>query len=265
MKHAHPKYLNTLLKSLAGLTLIKTFEMIVQSSKVLPVSFIALLLSGCTMQPKVHLFTANTNDQEMFPIVQTLTKNNYEVIQNSHEFPKIITSDTIVFSLGYVSNQQISKITGLIENLIGKKLNISYFGRGKHSFTKNNVGLYLFGNPSEKSQKTESISFLNEFVATQCDNIGYAYLTFFEDGKYELTTGTDNANETIQNSDNGIWKKETSIITLFQDNEAKTSFRLTKIDEATQYGLKKGWVLAPNKNDGFIDNCEFEFTVILQQ
>jgi hypothetical protein len=238
--------------------------MIVQSSKVLLVSFIALLLSGCTMQPKVHLFTVNTNDQEMFPIVQTLTKNNYEVIENIHEFPKEIISDTIVFSLGFVSNQQISKITGLIENLLGKKLNINYFGRGKHSFTKNNVGLYLFGNPSEKSQKTESISFLNEFAATQCDSIGYAYLTFFEDGKYELTKGTDNANESIQNSYNGIWKKETSFITLFQDNEAQTSFRLTKIDEATKYGPKKGWILVPNENNAFIDNCKFEFTVILQ-
>ena len=239
--------------------------MIVQSSKVLLVSFMALLLYGCTMQPKVHLYTANINDQETFPIVQTLTKNNYEVIKNRHEFPKEIINDTIVFSLGSVSNQQISKITGLIESLLGKKLNISYFGRGKHNFTKNNVGLYLFGHPSAKTQKTESISLLNEFAATQCDSIGYAYLTFFEDGQYELTTGTDNANESIQNSDNGIWKKETSIITLFQDNEAKTFFRLTKIDEATQYGLKKGWVLAPNKNDGFIDNCEFEFTVILKQ
>jgi|TARA_B110000238_G_C15982083_1_gene376457 hypothetical protein len=61
-----------------------------------------------------------------------------------------------------------------------------------------------------------------------------------------------------------IWKKETSIITLFQDNEAQTSFRLTKIDEVTQYGLKKGWALVPNENDAFIGNCEFEFTVILQ-
>ena len=104
---------------------------------------------------------------------------------------------------------------------------------------------------------------LNEFAATQCDSIGYAYLTFFEDGQYELTTGTDNANESIQNSVNGIWKKETSIITLFQNNEAQTSFRLTKIDEATKYGLKKGWVLATNKNAALKDNCKFEFTVIL--
>ena len=240
MKHARPKYLNVLPRLLAGLTLIKTFEMIVRSSKVLLVSFIVLLFFGCTIQPKVHLFTANINDQETFPVVQISTKNNYEVIENLHEFPKEIISDTIVFSLGSVSNQQISKITGLIENLLGKKLNISYFGRGKHSFTKNNIGLYLFGNPSEKTQKTGSISFLNEFAATQCDSIGYAYLTFFEDGNYELTTGTDNANESIQNSVNGIWKKETSIITLFQNNEAQTSFRLTKIDEATKYCLKKG-------------------------
>lgn len=264
MKHAHPKYLNVLPRLLAGLTLIKTFEMIVQSSKVLLVSFIVLLFSGCTMQPKVHLFTANINDQETFPVVQILTKNNYEVIENFYEFPKEIISDTIVFSLASVSNQQISKITGLIENLLGKKLNISYFGRGKHSFTKNNIGLYLFGNPSEKTQKTGSISFLNEFAATQCDSIGYAYLTFFEDGNYELTTGTDNANESIQNSVNGIWKKEISFITLFQDNGAQTSLRLIKIDEATKYGPKKGWRLVPSENNAFIDNCEFEFTVILQ-
>ena len=247
-----------------GLGLIKAFKKTTQLSTIFIVGLITLLVSGCTMQPRVHLFTANINDQETLPVVQTLTNNNYDVIENSHVFPKEVISDTIVFSIGSISTQHISKITSLIENLLGTKLNISYFGTGKHSFTKNNVGLYLFGEHPEKTPKTESISFLNEFAATQCDNIGYAYLTFFKGGEYELIMGTDDANKTIQNSYNGIWTKETSAITLFQDNEALTSFRLTKIDEATKYGLKKGWILEPNKNHGFIDNCTFEFTVILQ-
>ncbi|MFT4810098.1 MAG: hypothetical protein ACI9LX_003456 [Paraglaciecola sp.] len=265
MNHKQQNILNNLPSLFDRLTLIQTFITTIQSSTKAIVGLMTLLLSGCTLQPRLHLFTANMNDQETVPVVQTLAKNNYEVIENNHEFPKIIISDTIVFSLGSVSNQHISKITNLIENLIGKKLNISYFGSGKHSFTQNNVGLYLFGNPSEKSQKNESLLFLNEFTATQCESIGYAYLTFFETGKFELTTGTDNANESIQNSYNGMWKKETSTITLFQDNEALTSFKLIKIDESTKYGIKKGWVLEPNVNDAIIDNCKFEFTVILQQ
>jgi len=254
--------LNDLPTLFYGLSQIKT---IIQASKMSILGLMILLFSGCTMHPKVHLFTAKINDQERLPVVNTLVKNNYEIIENSHEFPKEIISDTIVFALGSVSTQQISKMTGHIESVLGKKLNISYFGRGKHSFTDNNVGLYLFGNHPEKTQKTNSISFLNQFAATQCDNIGYAYLTFFAENKYELIMGTDNGNESIQNSYNGIWEKETSIMTLFQDNIARTSFTLTKIDEVTKYGLKKGWVLAPNTNEGFIDNCNFEFTVILQE
>jgi Fe2+ transport system protein B len=264
LDHKQPKRLNDLPTLFDRLALKKTFITTIQLSTMSIIGLMTLLLSGCIIQPRVHLFTAKMNDQETVPVLQTLAKNNYEVIENHHEFPEIMMSDTIVFSLDSVSNQQILEMTNLIENLLGKKLNISYFGKGKHSFTKNNVGLYLFGNTSEKVQKTESISFLNEFAATHCDSIGYAYLTFFEEGKYELTTGTDNADQSIQNSHNGIWKKETSIITLFQDNEAQTSFRLIKIDELTQYGLKKGWALVPNENDAFIDNCEFEFTVILQ-
>jgi hypothetical protein len=174
-----------------------------------------------------------------------------------------ILDSTLVFAPGQISDDEIRPLVDSYNLENGEFLAVRYFGSGKHRFTKDNVGLYIYG--SKKPVKSEDFKVLLtvEFVAVQCDNFEFAYLNITDDG-FELQIGNDTPEKAEEHIHTGQWEQNDFVVNLYKGEKLWVAMEVRQIEEMTEYGLRKGLSLSPTLMKDNIDSCLFEYTVILK-
>ena len=117
-----------------------------------------LAITGCTTwngllgngevvfdKPRIHLFLYNDYKSDPDKYINTLRSAGYDVILRDGDLPKNEATSFIIHSPG-LNPSHFSEIENIVEILksIGvKKLNQYEYQLGKHSYTHQNVGIYL--------------------------------------------------------------------------------------------------------------------------
>jgi hypothetical protein len=220
-----------------------------------------LLLAACSSKPQVHLFGRHLTTEETAKVVDWLKQQEFEVSVNQHKFPTSITRDSVVYPFNRQDKKYAEQLAAGYSNQTGKYLEFRPLNNGNHTFTSEHIGLYLFGSKTPQTQEASQLSLLQEFVAVKCDKASYAYLTLSSEQQFSAELGIDG--QEVSNKLNGKWIQDNSMLQLQLSAGDSLRFSILPIDEMTPHGRRQGWLLKPVGPATVLDNCQFEFTVVL--
>lgn len=219
-------------------------------------------VTGCASGSKIHLFAKYLTDQEAQKVTEMLQAQEYQVVVNKLSFPDVVTSDTVIYSPMHSNPDDIRTLLSLVTEQLSTKADLIYIRSQKHSFTKNNVGLYLFGQAGGKPKRDESIAFASPYSATQCESLIFAELILAADNTFELiTVANQDANEV---SVNGQWQRKGQYLELYIEQVLTAGFYIEYLSETVSDGLRKSISLTPSEGQPTIDQCRFNYSVILK-
>lgn len=225
---------------------------------------VVMMLGGCSSTVStVHLFSKYMTEEETQQAQTWFTEKGYVVETNSHPFPNGIYQSTLVFSPGLRSYTEIQPLVDAYRNETGQPLGTRYFGSGKHRFTKDNIGVYIFGSRKPMTPEEYKVSMMVEYAAVKCDKYEFAYLNLKEDS-FELLIGNDTLERAEETTHTGRWQQDDNILSLYKEEKLWAAMEMRRIEEMTEYGLRKGRSLSPSLMTENIDNCLFEHTVVLK-
>lgn len=226
----------------------------------------ALLLSACTSRPQVHVFSRYLDSEQQSAIGQALIEQKFEVTFNDYEFPSSVDSNTIVHAALSLNAEQHAQLVNALQHMGFDNVESQYVGKGKHSFTRNHLGIYLYGNKEQEAQDPMVLSMLNEYSATMCRTLNFAYLTLQEDNRVSIILEDQTQPKDAEKHLGGAWLIDGDSLYVNLDGENFTiEFIRKKIQESTKYGPRVGWKLNPVNGGYAVDHCEFEHTRVLRE
>jgi|GEM_PF-5434633 len=105
--------------------------------------FFYLLCVGCTNQ-KIYLFARYIEPKQTEKIETELEKIGFEVESNNHYFPAKVEDNTLVHSLTFKQGQ-VNRIKQILSLLDYSNISNEFYSfTGKHFFSRDSFGLYLF-------------------------------------------------------------------------------------------------------------------------
>ena len=102
-----------------------------------------IAISGCSTRTTVHLFAINLETEAIEVIKEKFENQNFELKVNQQPFPESIASNAIVYPPNGNANQQVVAIIDAVAEVGYQISSINLIRQSNHSFTANNIGLYL--------------------------------------------------------------------------------------------------------------------------
>jgi len=176
---------------------------------------LVIVISGCSTIPKVHLFAINLEAESVTLIKKKFEKQNFELKINQQPFPDNIGSNSIVYTPSRNANQQIINIINTAAEAGYQISSTNLIMQSNHSFTANNIGLYLLPENYTQQKREYKIPLINEYGSRDCFNS--SNLTLNEDKSFMLTVNRWDAvsQDYIESFFRGQWfQSEVDIIEL---------------------------------------------------
>lgn len=136
--------------------------------RLLLVTIFILLVGACSSKTQVHLFATHLSKQKVEQIVKKLDKNLFELHVNQQSFPQEIENNALIYVPSIKYSERIRGILTSLESLGYDISSTSLLSQGKHSYTANNIGLYLFPDNYVAKTPKYKIELINEYGAIDC-------------------------------------------------------------------------------------------------
>lgn len=141
-----------------------------------------LAITSCASKPHVLLFTANLSENDEDKIIRKLKLKNIKFTTSEVPFPESINSNSIIYNPWIGSSK---KVTNIIDVLSSEGFNISWFSIfrvGNHSFTAQNIGLYIFSEEYNVEKENVSPFLVKEYGSRECSSV----LTLNDDSTFKV-------------------------------------------------------------------------------
>ena len=194
------------------------------------------MISACASQ-KVYLFSRNLNSSETLKVQKELESKGYDVESNNHYFPFNINSNTLVHSF-YFNQLELEKLVVSLDKLGFSPIDKQFYAIvGKHSFTKNSLGIYLFPNDVSTNEQNTNVDgngvneqdVIGQFESSwECANAHSLELqpnnTFVQDiSPWEELNEKSVDIKTVF----GRWTLSNNKVTLLYDNDTKVALEVS--------------------------------------
>lgn len=178
--------------------------------KKLSTILILLFLTACSAKTKIHFYTKHLPTDKINEVMTVVDEDTFEVTLNHLSFPNDINDNAIVYSPSHNSRDRLNT---LMEALASVGFNIStasLIAANNHSFTENNLGLYLLPDnyvqsPKNSIHNSYKIPLVNEYGAVDCQHATVLYLKEPDEFIIEINTWDEGKEEYLQTFTEGKW------------------------------------------------------------
>ncbi len=165
-----------------------------------------LSMVACTSKVHVRLFAANLSSEDLVKIEEKFKSSKLRYSTTEAPFPAPITGNSIIYNSSIDSSDRIYNIMDVLKSIDFDIFQASMFEVENHSFTANNVGLYLFSNGYEPKQEEKAPFAIDEYGSVECGS----NLTLEEDSTFNVLfeiwdAGLDDYRESLVT---GLWHEQ---------------------------------------------------------
>lgn len=234
--------------------------------KILILAVCCSLLSACKTT-QVHLFAYHLESHTTEKITNSLEKAGLNVVVNQHYFPTSVEHNALVYSALF-DKSEVNTIISTVNALGYAVSDTSIAFRQGHSFSEDQLGLYLFPTNYTAEQKVFKLPLVNEYSSIDCDTS--FTLNLFESAtknthfKLVKAKWNEDQKDYIEYVTNGEWRVENEIVTL-SHKTSNSHYFISRSKESTPYGLRHGIQLTPitkppaiNQNTLIEQACKFD-------
>jgi hypothetical protein len=217
-----------------------------------------IILSGCTSAPKVHLFATHLEGTEVNRISTYLKKNDIDLSVNYLPFPENIHDNSLLYLPTYLGDSQIERLLKFSEKLGYKIKSTNIISQGNHSFTANNIGLYLLPDNYVEKEQHYPISLVNEYGSRTCENATILQLNNNETFSVEVDTWDDITKQYNELLIEGTWQHQAEKTVVLSSKSWQQSLKLSRefsIKE-TENGRWQVASLTPVERDDYKEDIQ---------
>lgn len=226
-----------------------------------------LLLSGCTTN-KVHVFNNSLNDAELADLSREIAALGLSPQLRTLDVPVGITGPTIVMPRVVRDQATIHALEDVLNRHGLSGVRIESHAIHNHSYTDNNIGLYLTNRVIAQQRQAEirnidlNIENLSRVYMSECKNIdaelslsadGLAMLEIYE---WNEQSGGD---ESVFMA--GSWQADGSQLSLVFDQADSLTFTIAESQTSTHQGATRGIDLLRTSlaTDHACSRCNFRY------
>jgi len=133
-----------------------------------------LFVISCSSKTQVHLYAKHLSTEQADTIVKQLDESIFSVVVNQENFPNSINDNAIVYAPSANSPQRLTRLMDVISASGFTVSNASLIMANNHSFTENNVGVFLVPSGVEvehfQTSFIEKLPTVNEYGAVDCEH-----------------------------------------------------------------------------------------------
>jgi hypothetical protein len=142
---------------------------------------ILLLNTACSSKTQLHLYAKYLSDEQTSQVINKLDKATFDVVINQLDFPNSVNDNAIVYAPSSNSRKRLENLMVSLSALGFDVSNASLIAANNHSFTENNVGMFLLPDGVKIEHKPEGSNqyqfpMVNEYGAIDCQNTTTLYL-----------------------------------------------------------------------------------------
>ena len=227
-----------------------------------------ILVSACSSAPTVHVFPHYLSKAEKEKVVVSLAKAEFNVEISEQVPPLNIAQNSIVFTPMVESDNTINELMAILAGVGFEVSSANLIFSGNHSFSQNNLGVYLFPNDFVPPVSVHSIPIASEYMG---DNCAYSNtLTLHENRQFTLLVEqwNDATDRYDESNYKGFWSREDAdTIQLRFSNKARMSFARSIKLETDRNGARKRVRLSPVSLSGNLDEntlkCSYSIALVL--
>jgi hypothetical protein len=235
--------------------------------------FLLSLTTACASQ-KLYLFSRYIKPSELQVLEKELELIGYDVESNKHYFPSNVQENTLVHSFHYDQNE-VNKLLQIAAKLGFSTVNDQLYSiAGKHIFTNNSLGLYLFpkeqltskDNVIVKSDDTYNQDLVGEFESSwECAR--YLSIELFANDSFvqEISPWSDESKEADYLGEKviGKWSLSANKVTLIYDNKQKFAFKVTRHKTMDGGYMRHTTKLTPEVHmEAGLQSCELKMNLM---
>jgi len=212
---------------------------------------LSMFLVACSSVPTVHVFPHYLSAQEKQKVVASLKAAEFDVQISEQVPPDGISQNSIVFSPALNAQELLGDLMTTLASAGYEVSSTNLIFSGNHSFSQNNVGVYLIPEGFVMPVTNYSIPFESEYLGDNCPNSNT--LTIQEDKTFTLLVERWNADteQYDESSYRGFWSREdVDSLQLRFENRERLNFKRTVNVESDKNGARKRVRLFPIADSG---------------
>ncbi len=212
-----------------------------------------LALCSCANKPTVNVFSKHLTQAKQQELAQTLSAADFNVQESKVDFPNSIQVNTLVYAPSNQANNHINALIAKVKSLGYDIQSVNLLASDNHSFTANNIGLYLLPDnyvpdlPKSEAQ-TQTIQLANEYGSAQCAS----FLDLKEDNRFvfEVNIWQEQQQDYQSHYIRGTWQSDQFDNLLLSSENWRVSlpFKRTFSVENTLDGKRQMIKLTPQYN-----------------
>ena len=216
-----------------------------------------MLLAGC-QSPQVHLFNRHLSAEQSAELQRAMERQGYEVQLNALPLPDDIQASTLMFSPMLRNYDDVTRLIGLLETGGYPIAGANILSNNNHSYTGDNIGVYLLPAGAERPASHGTIALVNEFSGKGCHR-GDASLQLQANGRYrfELSVWDEQQQDYINKAHRGRWKKQENRLLIHTHDGKHLTFAIVDGARQTPEGKIRTLNLLAGPNNSGMDGCDF--------
>jgi hypothetical protein len=215
---------------------------------------VIFLLSSvaCSSKTTLHFYAAHLSQEEREEVKKNIDDEKFNVIVNTLPFPRDINDNAIVYAPSHNSRE---RLIPLMESLFKLGFDIttaSLLSSNNHSFTENNIGLFLLPEhyiqaPLFKEINSYKIPLVNEYGSTNCTHTTILYLKEPDEFIIEINRWDTKKNDYSEEYIEGKWSlSKDNVIKLKQTSwQVPLLFKRSHYERTDLNGKTEGVKLTP--------------------
>lgn len=213
------------------------------------------LITACSSKTNIHLYGKYLTVEQKKQVITALDADQFIVTVTSLAFPESINDNAIVYAPSMNSQKQLTLLMNQLNGLGYTISNASLIMSNNHSFTANNVGLFLVPEGTNVDHQTlSSYNFafptINEYGAIDCPHATTLYLKSSNEFSLEINQWNKQQQDYVERYIDGTWQLKEGIYLSLTNNEWPQSLVFEKQNYSRNEinGSSKGVKFVPLKS-----------------
>ncbi|MEW6991196.1 hypothetical protein AADZ91_10945 [Colwelliaceae bacterium 6441] len=216
-------------------------------------------LSACSSKTQLHFYASNLSKEKIKEVITTIDNDHYNIKVNYLPFPNDINDNAIVYAPSLNSQEVINPLITSLSKIGFDISTASLISANNHSFTENNIGLFLlpdnYVQPPITDKRFEyTIPLVNEYGSTDCQHATTLYLKEPNEFLLEINRWNEKTDAYIEEFIEGQWVLLTNKVLQLNHSSWQTPLKFEKrhFERNEIDGSSKGVKFIP------IDDVNFE-------
>ena len=216
-----------------------------------------LLLGGC-QSPQVHLFNRHLSAEESTALHQTLEQQGFDVHLNALPLPDDMQQSTLMFSPMLKNYGDVTRLIELLESSGFPIAGANILSNNNHSYTGDNIGVYLLPPGAIRQAPDNAIALINEFSGKSCDS-GDASLQLRANGHYrfELSVWDEQQQDYRSQTRQGVWRQQDELLLMESQDGRIQAFAIVEGTRQLPEGRLRTLNLLARPSNSGMDGCNF--------